>query len=68
MTNEEALLAFRKLNEEVEELRKSIKQKDALINDLQLTIMKLNQELLQLKATTQEQDSYQQSEASKSFL
>lgn len=68
MTNEEMILAFRRLNEEVEDLRKLISEKDRIINEQNLTIMRLNQELSKRNGNAIEQSEEQVSEARKAFL
>lgn len=68
MTNEEMILAFRRLNEEVEDLRKLISEKDRIINEQNLTIMSLRQELTQKTQKSLEPIEEQTSEARKAFL
>lgn len=68
MTNEEMILAFRRLNEEVEDLRKLISEKDKIISKQNLTIMSIRQELTQKTQKSLESIEEQTSEASKSFL
>lgn len=68
MTNEEMILAFRRLNEEVEQLRKSVAEKDRIINEQNLTIMRLSQELSKRNGNAIEKSEEQVSEARKAFL
>lgn len=68
MAKEEITLAFRRLSEEVEDLRKIITEKDKLISELNLTIMSLKQEISQRNSIALEQSEEQTSEARKAFL